>query len=233
MSLTDFVIMPGADYQNTCDAVREKTGGTESIKSGQLPGAVENVYLAGEQANEAKWAKRFYIGSVRGNGQRDISVELPFKPDYVSLGGYEPYSSYRAYCMWEINRDFKTFAYNAGRIIRSETKSDGTAINSVVSNKNIENYISYSDGKLVFNCPSIVVSGVVWRPESNYRLVAYKYTEDGKTDEDLLKDYVLSLPDSGGTVTISQRRFTETGMTTDAFNAYTAANKPSWTFVIV
>ena len=230
MSLTEMVIMPGVDYQNTCDAIREKTGGTETIKSGQMADAVGDVFLAGEQENEDKWAKRFYCTTVRGNGQRDISVELPFEPDYVSLGGYEEYSSNKTYCMWEINRDFKTFAYRAGRIIRTEANT--TAINTAIGNNTVEQYIGFSNGKLIFTCPSVVVSGVVWRPESNYRLVAYKYTEDGKTDEDLLKDYVLSLPDSGGTVTISSRRFTETGMTEDAFNAFTAENKPNWTFVI-
>jgi len=34
--MTDMVMMPGADYQAICDAVRDKTGGTELLKSGEL-----------------------------------------------------------------------------------------------------------------------------------------------------------------------------------------------------
>ena len=36
MALTDYVIMPASDYKNMCDAIREKTGKTASIKSGEL-----------------------------------------------------------------------------------------------------------------------------------------------------------------------------------------------------
>lgn len=43
MSLTDYVIMPGADYKDACDAVREKTGGTELIKSGQMGGLIRGI----------------------------------------------------------------------------------------------------------------------------------------------------------------------------------------------
>lgn len=36
MALTDYVIMPGADYQDACDAIRERDGSTGAIKSGEL-----------------------------------------------------------------------------------------------------------------------------------------------------------------------------------------------------
>lgn len=43
MSLTDMVIMPGADYLDACNAVREKTGSTAAIKSGELGGKIRNI----------------------------------------------------------------------------------------------------------------------------------------------------------------------------------------------
>lgn len=43
MALTEYVIMPGADYQAICDKVREKTGGEELLKSGDIPSALDNV----------------------------------------------------------------------------------------------------------------------------------------------------------------------------------------------
>lgn len=33
--MTDYAVMPYADYEAACTAVREKTGGTEPIKSGE------------------------------------------------------------------------------------------------------------------------------------------------------------------------------------------------------
>lgn len=230
MSLTDMVIMPGNDYQNTCDAIREKTGGTELLTSGQLPSAVAAVFQAGVDANEVVWAEKFYTAVVEGNGENSISVPVPFEPDYVVLGLYEPYSTNNAYKYAGFLRDFRTFA-RIGGFIQKSASSVATQT-TAVNNNTVPNYIAYGDGAISFIHPSSFDAQTVWDTNSRYRAIAMKYTDYGKTDEDLLKDYVMSLPDSGGEVTISQRRFTETGMTEEEFEAYTAANKPNWTFVI-
>ena len=41
--LTNYVIMPSSDYQEICDAVREKTGTTEVLKSGEVADAVRGI----------------------------------------------------------------------------------------------------------------------------------------------------------------------------------------------
>lgn len=229
MSLTEMVIMPGADYQQTCDAIREKTGGMETIKSGQLPRAVADVFLAGKQASDEAWGKRVYTAFVRGSGTNNISVDLPFEPDFVTLGLFDPFAIGVTYSYWGLVRDFKTFARLAGTVQRS---IDGTAAQTTSLNNNtVGNYIKYEDGKLSFVHPSNFDSRTVWNVNSRYLLTALKYTEDGKSDADILKDYIRGLSDSGGTVTISNRRFSDTGMTESEFNAFTAAHKPNWTFV--
>lgn len=43
MSLTDMVIMPGADYQDACEAIREKTGGTGYIRSGEMGEQIRSI----------------------------------------------------------------------------------------------------------------------------------------------------------------------------------------------
>lgn len=43
MPLTDYVIMPGADYQAACDKLREKSGKTDPIRSGDLASEIEAV----------------------------------------------------------------------------------------------------------------------------------------------------------------------------------------------
>lgn len=43
MGLTNYVLMPGADYQALCDAIRAKTGKTEALKSGELATEVESI----------------------------------------------------------------------------------------------------------------------------------------------------------------------------------------------
>lgn len=41
--MTDQVLMPGADYQAICNAVRGLTGGTAALKSGDIAGALAGV----------------------------------------------------------------------------------------------------------------------------------------------------------------------------------------------
>ena len=43
MSLTNYVLMPGADYQAACDAIRAKTGKSEPIKSGELASEISGI----------------------------------------------------------------------------------------------------------------------------------------------------------------------------------------------
>lgn len=43
MALTNYVLMPGADYQAACDAIRAKTGKSEPIKSGELASEISGI----------------------------------------------------------------------------------------------------------------------------------------------------------------------------------------------
>lgn len=41
--MSDFVIMPKKDYQDICNIVREKTGETDLIKSGELMAKIDSI----------------------------------------------------------------------------------------------------------------------------------------------------------------------------------------------
>lgn len=47
MALTDIVMMPGADYQDICDAIREKNGQTAKIKSGNAGSLIRAIQTGG------------------------------------------------------------------------------------------------------------------------------------------------------------------------------------------
>lgn len=47
MALTDIVMMPGADYQDICDAIREKNGQTAKIKSGEAGDLIRAIETGG------------------------------------------------------------------------------------------------------------------------------------------------------------------------------------------
>lgn len=63
--MNEYSVMPLADYVNSCDKIREKTDTTENIKSGEMPGKIDEVYEAGKQAeHDATW------GVILDNGER-------------------------------------------------------------------------------------------------------------------------------------------------------------------
>lgn len=57
--MTDYAVMPKADYVAACDAIREKTGDSEVIKSGELISKLNDVYNAGA-VNVLKGSKYMY-----------------------------------------------------------------------------------------------------------------------------------------------------------------------------
>ena len=48
--MSQYAIMPLSDYKSTCDVLREKTGSTGTIKSGELPDKISEVYEKGKEA---------------------------------------------------------------------------------------------------------------------------------------------------------------------------------------
>ena len=57
--MTDYVIMPKADYKSVCDLIRSRSGKTAPILSGQLKGEIEALLreAPGEQPGEAPGAE--------------------------------------------------------------------------------------------------------------------------------------------------------------------------------
>ena len=45
--LTEYVIMPGSDYQNICNSIRSKTGGADLLKSGEVSAAIDSIQASG------------------------------------------------------------------------------------------------------------------------------------------------------------------------------------------
>ncbi len=53
MALTELVMMPGEDYQAICDAVRNKTGTTSLLCSGEVAPAIEAIVTEGTDTSDA------------------------------------------------------------------------------------------------------------------------------------------------------------------------------------
>ena len=66
MALTDYVIMPGSDYQDICDTIRAKTGSTDVFKSGDLSLAIKNFK---DIAMEDAFVTGSFFGSTYENSR--------------------------------------------------------------------------------------------------------------------------------------------------------------------
>lgn len=217
------------DLGTVADAIREQTGKAEQIPfpNGFASAPAELVQI-GKDQKEQEWANKFYMTTVRGNDTCNLTVSLPFKPDYFAVLVYEPYAVSISNTFVRIERDFRSFAKWGG----SAQYNTGANSNPIapISNNSIDGFITWDGNNIKFICPSNMTA-YKWRNECLYRILAVNYA-NGKTDKELLEEYVLSLPDSGGSVTLSLRRYNESGITETQWDEL-IAQKPNWTFVFV
>lgn len=91
-SLTDYVIMPGADYKAACDAIRAKTGKTGLIKSGDMAAEITSIItgsISGEGTeftlSAANWNGTTYSLDITGyTFSYAPQLGLPIVSDYVN-----------------------------------------------------------------------------------------------------------------------------------------------------
>lgn len=83
MALTDYVIMPGTDYQALCDKIREKTGKTDVIKSGDLATEIEELASIGGGGGNDEWLFAQGSISVTADGTQVVTHGLGVMPDIV------------------------------------------------------------------------------------------------------------------------------------------------------
>jgi hypothetical protein len=84
--MSELAVMPLTDYVNSCDKIREKTQTTDSIKSGEMPSKIDEVYKAGAKSEydrfwdvmQANGTRTDYRRAFYGEGWR----EETFRPKY-------------------------------------------------------------------------------------------------------------------------------------------------------
>ncbi|MBO5211094.1 MAG: hypothetical protein J6B80_04105, partial [Clostridia bacterium] len=76
--MNNYAVMPKDDYVAACNAIREKTGDTEAIKSGELVNKVSEVHDAG--AVSILQSSKYMYPTVSGEAiQIDDMADVSFK----------------------------------------------------------------------------------------------------------------------------------------------------------
>lgn len=84
MALTDLVLMPGADYEDICKAIRKKTGTTDPIKSYEASGLIEGI-SGGIPENFSSYKTGTYIPSSDTAGSTVIKHGLGQTPNFFCI----------------------------------------------------------------------------------------------------------------------------------------------------
>ena len=84
--MSDFAVMPYSDYKDICDSVRAKTGGTETLKSGEIKPLIDGIQAGGGNdwydtfwdAYQNNGKRKHFMNAFSGTGWTEVS----FKPKY-------------------------------------------------------------------------------------------------------------------------------------------------------
>lgn len=87
--MAELVIMPEKDYKDICDAVRAKTGGTELLKSGDLPAQIEGISGGGEKILYMDAELLNAGGAYPADADDYTTAVIPAEATYVSLDVFD------------------------------------------------------------------------------------------------------------------------------------------------
>ena len=208
------------------DAIRKKTGGTDALTLDGMAAAVADVYAAGKETAKAR-----YFSEAVTLAERQTYIDLPirFVPDILSISTTQNTSRTTA----------STLMQQTVRFAPTTELLCGSFAGCTSAKSNFFAYLGTASG---------TAFGLLTKTENGYRISANtdgtgkqlyydvgKYEVlavrcSGRTDRELLTDFVNGLSDEGGTAYIL-KLMQEQAFTEAEWDALIAA-KPGWTFVL-
>lgn len=193
----------------------------------------QRVYAAGEAAAENRCAEKYFTAEFYGNDTTSCTINIPFEPDVITVGGYEPTFLVGQGLVFLITCDYSAFGMAGGYAV---VRASGTNMYPIMlTSKSILTKCSRADnGDITFSNFTTTMSNgatLIGKFASNikYTIVATKYTD--KTDKERITEFINNLSDSeGGSLTFNQNKVNAafTGEEWDSL----IATKPSWTFAM-
>lgn len=86
--MSNFAVMPLIDYQNTCDAIREKTGTTDLVKSGEMAKKIMGI-SGGDYSKGYQDARQSFWHALQQGGNR-TNYEAFFLGSYWTDNSFKP-----------------------------------------------------------------------------------------------------------------------------------------------
>ena len=198
------------------EAIRAATGGTDKLNLDEMAAQIPKI--------AARCAGKHYTEVKRGDGSNVLAVNCGFEPDYFVVFSYAGYAFIQPNTVQYIANDRRSVGQYAG--FRLATKEDATQGNSRLSNNAVATQFTYADGVMKYDgSVSAIASQYAFDAYTDYIAVCVKYTDE--SDAEIIAREVIALPDSGGTVTFSERKVNG-AFAEDEWEMLIAA-KPNWT----
>lgn len=204
------------------DAIRSKTGKTETLGLDAMAAAVPEVYEAGKQDILAYHFKTEFVGDDT-NAAR---IAIPFMPDMFEIVATSPLSVQMKDTYYRITAEPISSSRYSG--IVGYVTSSGTLGTVSATTKSVQAAVSYENGVFSWYISALTA---LFRPNVRYFFFAVKYP--GETAKSLVERDVALLPDAvptGSTGTLEYNSARINSIFTSAEWAALIATKKNWTF---
>ena len=222
---------------NIADKFRTHLDTTEPINAQDFAGKVEDVavrynqlgFTNGYNFGLEECQSKHYDGSIMGSGTSILTIQIPFKPDLITISTSVGYGETKS-SIQHLVLDLHTCGYLNGNL--SFIDSVGTQRFSIYTTNAVftRPRFEYEDGKVILDMSSNSNPTIAFKPNSIFFTNATKFTV---TPKQRTTAEIKALPNesSGETLRYTAFKINE-NFTTEEWESL-IATKPNWTFALV
>lgn len=186
------------------------------------------VFDAGKAEAEHQCDLKHFTAEFYGNDKTSYTINIPFEPDVITVGGYDPTNILATDNVFLFTADLRAFGITGGFLVSHRTGTNFSQLMNT-SKSVLTRYSRADNGDVTLQNLTAHDTECVFSSNIKYTIVASKYTV--KTDKERITEFVNGLSSSGsGSLSINQDKV-NAAFTTAEWNAL-IATKPNWTFAM-
>ena len=191
-------------------------------------GYEEGIYNGGIAGKESCLLNHFTT-SFFGDDTSELSIQIPFQPDIVTVYTTHSYSSHIPNCYRGFTADLRACGRHMCNVFYTAT--EGLYKSAWMPSKIPSNNIFYQDGVFRYALSAEAIKDTIWMSNVRYHLVAVRFPEE--SGKSLLEEQIMMLPDEVPTGCSGVLPYNESVVNyyfAPAEWEWLTAQKPNWTF---
>ena len=201
---------------------------------GQIQG-YENGYQQGSEngglAAREHCLMTHFTTTFMGNDSYEVTAELPFKPDIVTVYTTHSYSTQGSNCYRGFIADLRCNGRYMGNVFYIDSEANNR--NGMIKSSMHGNVLSFENGIFSFHLGPDQLKNVVWGSFVRYYLVAVRFPEESGKQQ--LEEQIMLLPDevpAGSSGQLNYMKHVVYSYFTEEEWEHLTSRKPNWTFVL-